>query len=502
MALDDLSQFLQSAADHGELLRVANPIHPEFELMAVAEQIGREFQEDSPAILFEQVRGSTLPVVANLLGSTRRFRRSLNCEHWSEVIDRLGAAFSPVAEASDWNTPFTGRQKTDRARLVPRILRRGACQQIVKLGKDFDLADFPIPGCWSGESGPALTNAVLITQAEAGGPVLERVPIEAIDSNSVRIHWDTLAAGRRLWDTARAAGRPLPIAIALGGDPLLGYVASLPLPEQLNPWHFAAALRDQAVNLVRGRMVELLVPAESEIVFEGYLEPDAPTGTGVMAGAAGGLVERKDLPELPLTAATHRGNPLWPTLLNSYTFHEDFVCSALTEQLLLAVLRWSLPEIRDLHLPRCGGHRRILFVQVSRNDPEVVSRLSHLLAGTPGTTDASIVVILPEQVPLRDESAVWRVAADAVHAKSKAFLRAEPGLSAYDVVQQAASGGRLVIDATPFAGHGTGALRASATPEALDQVRGHLRILGWNGGSIADSPQPARAETPPIRDKS
>jgi 4-hydroxy-3-polyprenylbenzoate decarboxylase len=236
------------------------------------------------------------------------------------------------------------------------------------------------------------------------------------------------------------ANRQMPIAISLGGDPLLGYAASLPLPSFCDPWLIAGLLRNESLNLVRARSVELNVPADAEVILEGYLDPSPGSGTGTLADAGGILQSRTGLPVLRLSTITHRANPIVPARICGFDDSEDFVCSQLTEKLLLGLLRMVSPQVRDLHLARCGAHRDAVFITTAARSECDVQQLIHAVRGLPLLSRAKLVVVVDEGIDLRVPDAVWREVCARL-----------PGVGSTLAVPVRADDGCLVIDATDVA---------------------------------------------------
>ncbi|HWL10070.1 MAG TPA: UbiD family decarboxylase [Planctomicrobium sp.] len=469
MAFDDLTQFLQAASDAGELERVDVELDPVEEIAAVTQEICREFREQSPVILCERPVRSHIPVVTNLLGNRQRFLRATGCQNIDEVVTRFQTAFNPFPVAErDWKFGIGGGAGLDRSRFHPRVIRRGACQQVVKLGKELNLREFPIPKNWQGETRPTITAGLVISESIDGKRTLERVPVGVIDQETLVLHWQPEHVGLTQWKQAQARKRPFPVAIALGGDPLLSYVASLPLPTMMDPWIFAGILRQECVNLIRARSVELDVPADAEIIFEGYLEPGSEAVSGTVGGPSGLLETHSGLPVMRLSAITHRANPLFPASVPAFGFQEEFVTSLLTEKLLLSLLRLVNSDVVDLHLPACGGHRQVVFVGTTATQATQVRQLFQAVGSLPISRAAGILVAVPSHVELRTPDAVWREVA----------LRF-PGVSPNFAPSSMSSGdGRLWIDAASRNDestlHASGGRRCESTGQVLSRIAARL----------------------------
>lgn len=476
MAFDDLSRFLQAAADASELERIALSMAPDQEIAALTHQICQEFRGAGPVILFEAPTGYSMPVVVNLLGNRSRFLNALGAETLDEVVQRVREAFCPIPAASQRQFGFSlSTAVSDRSRLMPRVMRRGLCQQVVKLGQDVDLRQFPALRSWPGESGPLITAGQVITASVAGASSLEWMPVEVLDRQTLQLHWNPLGPTCRHWQ-GYGDQRQMPVAISLGGDPLLSYVASLPLPDWIDPWFFAGILRHDCVNLVRGRAVELNVPAEAEIVFEGYLDFSPATGTGTAANEQGLLRTGRDLPQFQVTSLTHRANPLFPARIQSLDGSEELIFGQLTERLLLGMLQLTHPQVLDLHLPAWGGHREAVLIRTNATVAEEVQRLLHSVCSLPLIAQASLIVAVGPDVDLRHDAAVWRE-----------VCLSRPGTSGLARWPGLAGGERLVLDATPASRGVLAASRCEPSAEILAVLAQRFGNPGWEESETAVS---------------
>lgn len=476
MAFDDLSRFLQAAADAGELERIALPVSPDQEIAALTHQICREFRGAGPVILFEAPTGHTVPVVVNLLGNRSRFLAALGAEALDEVVERLRAAFSPVTATQQRKFGFSlSSAGGDRSRLFPRSMRRGLCQQVVKLGQDVNLHQFPALRSWPGESGPLMNSCLAISESIEGVSAVELMTVEVLDRQTVQLHWDHQGPTCRNW-REYGENRQMPLALVLGGDPLLTYVASLPLPAWIDPWFFAGVLRNECLNLVRARSVELNVPADAEIVFEGYLESSPVTGSGAAADVRGLLQIRRQLPHLQITSLTHRANPLFPARVYSRDGSEELTFSQLTECLLLGLIQLTHPQAVDLHLPAWGAHRDAVLIGTQATTPEEVQQLLHAVCSLPVIAQARLIVAVGPEVDLRHDGAVWSEVCLSREEKTEA-----PSWPGFDGRE------RLVLDATSAARGELAARRCQSSPEILVELAQRFGNSGWDETETAGS---------------
>lgn len=477
MAIDELSRFLQSASGLGELLRVDGETQTRFELAAVAERLGRETAGAGPALLFENVRGHALPVAANLWNQRERFLRALDVPDLADVVTRLTGVFNPLITSKNWTeTLKASASSLDRSRFLARSVRRGLCQQVIELGRDLNLRNLPIPHCWPGESNRTLTAGQLILRGLDGRTLLTDDVAEVVDGESLLLHWEADSPARQLFEGYRRANRQMPAAISLGGDPLFMYVASLPLPAAIDPWYFAGVLRNENVNLIRARSVELDVPAEAEIIIEGYLDPIPPEGSGRVVNRLGFITENRNLPLLRVTAVTHRANPILPVLIRSPAYHEAAVANELTELLLLELLRPTVPAIRDLHLPVWGQGRQSLIASLDHDDASTVQRVAHAVNSLPLASLAKLIVIVDAEVNIRQATDVWREVCR--YADFRKDVEQRQGVpDPCDPTQVAgASGAKLIIDATRKTS------RSQATPHLPCPAAAPPELATWLDG--------------------
>jgi 4-hydroxy-3-polyprenylbenzoate decarboxylase len=482
MAFDELTQFLQSAADADELLRLEEPVNARYELAAVAERLGRTLAGRGPLLLFENVTGQSMPVVTNLLGHRPRLLRALGVTDLDEAVSRLTNLFHPLAGPRNWTDALKSGTAGDGSRFAPRVVRRGLCQQVVKLGRDLSLDALPIPHCWDRETNRTLTAGQTVLAGLDGRRHLGGDTAEVVDAETLLLHWTAQDEGARIFREFQQANRQMPVAVALGGDPLLEYVAGLPLPRGIDPWLFAGVLRNENVNLVRARSVELDVPAEAELVLEGYIDPVPPTGTGRVANRIGFVTKNQNLPLVRLTAITHRANPIFPVTIRSSEYRDDAACAELTERLLLALLKMLIPQVHALCLPACGSQRQAVFVSLNDDHPDTVQQVRHAIGSLPVLSLAKWIVLVDAAVDLRDPDAVWRDVCRYADLTRDVALDRGASDPCDPLTADDGTGRKLVIDATRRSlSTGASFQPAVASTETGQQVLKFIQNLGLSG---------------------
>lgn len=409
MPYDHLSQFLTLLAAEGELARLSDEVQAVSE---VGQLVRRAAQESSggPALLFEEIPGTKFPLVANLFGG-RRLLRALDAASPVELVARIAESLAPVPlDASLENLRGTN-PLTRATRLAPRFLKTAFVQQVVRMGKDVDLAEFPFPR-WERESAPTLASAIAFLPGENGQPARLETPIlQVADRGSFIVHWTAHHQGPAVYEQARQQGKPMPVAIVLGADPALQWACSAPRPVGVDPQQLAAVVRGQGLNYVRGRTVEIDVPGDAELVIEGYVDPqETPEGHGLAASGQGHVTERTDLPRLRVTAITHRANPVVPVSIRHPSPSEADSFQTLSEALLEWDVKRSLPAVTGLKLIRTGELVRGAFASLRKEFPGQARQVMHHLWGHPWLAGLKTLVVVDAGVPL-DDAPVWQAVA-------------------------------------------------------------------------------------------
>ncbi|MCA9116856.1 MAG: UbiD family decarboxylase [Planctomycetaceae bacterium] len=457
MSGQTLTDFLAALDDAGDLIRIPAEVDPQLELAAIVRAVTSQ-RDPAPAILFEKVRGSTFPAVANLYGSHSRLCRILRTQDFDELADRIGSLLRPEFPDGWLDAVRLVPRFAELARIPPETVSTGDCQQVVRMGRDVNLFDLPVPQFWPGEAGPSLTAGQVFTvDPETGARNVGLYPLEVRNRTSLIVHWNPRQGGWRHFQAWKAAGRQMPVAIVLGGDPAGLFTAGAPLPASADECLLTGLLTGERVSLVRCRELELTVPASAEFVIEGRIDPAAPLETaGPLAGPTGSYRLPEELPLLEVTALTHRSNPVFPILVPGADSPETHWTGRAHERLLLPFVRLLCPEVVDLHQPLHGAFRNLLFVSLKKVYPWQARRVMQALWSFPPLMSTKIIVAVDDDVDVRDESAAWRTALASVHPGRDTFLSDGPG----DVCDHAAPehglGRKLGIDGTrklPGEGH-------------------------------------------------
>jgi len=416
MAYENLSRFISELEDDDDLVRVAVEVELNLEIAEITNRVCKQ-PGGGPAIVFENVSGSPIPVVTNLLGSQRRICKVLGVNAFDEVVARLAGLIQPDLPESWLESLKLVPQMAQLTKLPPKTVKSGLCQQVVSMGRDVDLGELPIPRCWPQESFPSITAGQVYTiDPQTGVRNVGLYPLEVRDHNSLAVHWNAHHDGWHHYQRFREAGQQMPIAIALGGDPIYTYMAAAPLPPNTDECLFGGFLRSDNIELVRCRSIEMDVPADAEIIIEGMIEATLPPEAGgILARMTGFYDEPEAAPVINVTAVTRRSNPLFPAMVVGSPPMEDYWLGKANERLFLPFIKLWIPELVDIHLPRAGVFQNLVFASIRKHYPQQARKVMNALWSLDRMMAAKMIVVVDADVDVHDEERVWFTAGANVH---------------------------------------------------------------------------------------
>jgi 4-hydroxy-3-polyprenylbenzoate decarboxylase len=417
MALDNLRAFIGAIDAAGDLRRVSRAVSTRLEITEIADRVMKS-PGGGPALLFEHPatdggRSSDIPVAVNLFGSSSRMALALGVERLDEVGERISELLNlKVPEGLLAKLAMLPRL-AELAKFPPKsVSGRPPCQEVVLRGTDVDLGRFPVPVCWPEDGGPYITLPGVITRDPATGTRnVGMYRIQVTGPRVVAMHWQRHKVGAAHWRAMAERRETMPVAIALGGDPASIYAASAPLPPTIDEFLFAGFLRKEPVRLAKAVTSDLDVPAEAEIVLEGYVDPGEAL---VMEGPFGdhtGFYSLADLyPQVHITAVTMRAEPIWPHTIVGRPPMEDFWLGHATERIFLPLLKLTLPEVVDYHMPAEGIFHNLVFVSIDKQYPGQAYKVMNGLWGQGLMSLAKVIVVVDKDVNVRDPQEAWWVA--------------------------------------------------------------------------------------------
>ena len=417
MPLDNLRDFIAAIAATGELVRVRRPVSVDKEMTEVADRCMKS-PGGGPALLFEcptLVGGGAArqPVAVNLFGSERRMALALGVERLDDVGRRIAELLNIKVPDSLFGKLAMLPRLAEVAKFPPKTVGgRPPCQEVVLRDGAIDLTTYPVPVCWPEDGGPYITLGGVITRDPVSGVRnVGMYRVQVLGRNELAMHWQRHKVGAAHWRDMAARGEKMPVAIALGGDPASVYAASAPLPPSIDEFLFAGFLRGEPVRLAKAVTSDLEVPAEAEIVLEGSIDPAEPLVLEGPFGDHTGFYSLADYyPKVHLTAITMRKEPIWPHTIVGRPPMEDYYLGHATERIFLPLLKLTMPEIVDLHMPAEGIFHNLVFVSIDKQYPGQAYKVMNGLWGQGLMSLAKVIVVVDRDVNVRDPKEAWWVA--------------------------------------------------------------------------------------------
>jgi 4-hydroxy-3-polyprenylbenzoate decarboxylase len=409
MPFRNLSAFLRALEEDGQLVRVRGSVSPRLEIAEIAD---RAVKGDGPALLFENPAGSSIPVAINLFASRRRMLRALGISSFEEWDKRLEFFLDPKPPEGLLDKLRAIPKVTELAQVFPRTVKSAApCQEVVFTGRDVDLTRLPVLTCWPQDAGPFITLPLVITRDPASGKTNVGVyRMQVFDRNTTGMHWQKHKDGAGQARGYEKQGRRMDVAVAIGADPATVFSGVAPLPPGLSEFLFAGFLRGEGVALVGAKTVDLQVPAEAEIVLEGYVEPNERRREGPFGDHTGFYSLEDDFPVFHVTAITHRREPVYLTTIVGKPPMEDGFLGEAVERLFLPLVKKTIPEIVDMHLPVEGIFHNLMLVSIDKRFPGHARKTMHAIWGTGQMMFSKTVVVVDRDVDLRNgRELLWRV---------------------------------------------------------------------------------------------
>lgn len=444
MTFRDLNQFIELLEREGELRRISVPLRPVLEISEVTDRMSKR---GGPALLFEKVENHSFPVVTNLFGSEKRMHLSLGGRSPDEVGEKLKALLEMEPPDTLWKSLKALPRLHQLSKFFPRKIEKASCQEIIL--KEPDLSLLPALQCWPEDGGRFITFPIVITRdPDTGTRNVGMYRLQIFDSKTLGVHWHPQKGGAQHLRVAERRGERLEIAVALGPDPATLYSATAPLPEGMDELIFSGFLRGEPVEMVRCLTLSLEVPALSQFVIEGYVEPGERRLEGPF-GDHTGFYSLPDLyPVMHVTALTHRKDAIYPATVVGVPPMEDTFLGRSTERIFLPLIQMQLPEIIDIHLPVEGVFHNLVFVSIDKRYPGHARKIGQALWGMGQMMFSKIIVIFDQEVDVQNLSECLWVLGANIDPRRDVFFSEGP----VDALDHASSlphfGSKMGIDAT------------------------------------------------------
>ncbi|HWX18375.1 MAG TPA: UbiD family decarboxylase [Candidatus Binatia bacterium] len=485
MAFQSFRDFLNRLEAVGELKRFSQPVATELEITEIAD---REMKKagGGQGLLFEKptVNGevSPFPLAINTLGSHRRMALSLGADSVDAVAAELGTLIKAKPPTSFKEALRLLGTALDLRHAKPKAVKSGPCQEVIHKfeppprrtepwpaapGVDAQagslpgplptLLNLPIQKCWPLDGGRFLTLPCVVTKdPDTGERNVGLYRMQVYDERATGMHWQLQKVGARHGRRYYETGTRMPVAVFLGGDPVFTFCATAPLPDGLDEFLLAGYLRRQSVELIKCETNDLEVPANADMVLEGYVDPKEPLrDEGPFGDHTGYYTLPEPYPVFHLTAITHRKDAVYPATIVGLPPMEDFYIGSASVKLFLPILKMNFPEIVDIALPSEGVFHNLVFVSIKKSYPMQAYKIMHGLWGMGQMMFTKYIIVVDDDVNVHHTSEVlFRLCANTDPQRDAIFTKGPA-----DVLDHATSemavGSKMGIDATrKLAGEG------------------------------------------------
>lgn len=449
MAYKDLREFIAALEARGELKRIKTEVDPELEITEITDRVSKMKGRKNVALLFENVKGSSMPVLMNAFGSYDRMALALGVEKLDDVADELREMLKlPYISLQNKMNVVTMLPMIKRAINFPKYVKSAPCQEVVEENPSLD--DIPILKCWPQDGGPFITLPLVFTKNPATGKRnVGMYRLQKYDSKTTGMHWHIHKNGAENFrDTKEKGADKIEAAVAIGTDPVLTYAATAPLPRDIDEMVFAGFLRHKSVEMVKCKTVDIEVPAHAEIILEGYVKTDELRREGPFGDHTGYYSLADDYPVFHITAITHRKNPIYAATIVGKPPMEDCYIAKATERIFLPLLQQMLPEVVDINMPLEGVFHDCVIVAIKKQFPMHARKVMHALWGMGQMMNVKMIIVVDAHVNVQDLKEVWWRVYNNIDAKHDLEIVEGP-LDVLDHSSPMAKwGAKLGIDAT------------------------------------------------------
>jgi 4-hydroxy-3-polyprenylbenzoate decarboxylase len=431
MKYKDLRDFIKQLEKQGELKRITVEVDPYLEMTEICD---RTLKRGGPALLFENPKNANIPVLANLFGTPRRVAMGMGAESVSELrgIGELLAYLKepepPKGMKDAWEKFPVFKQVLNMA---PKVVSSPPCQELVRVGDEIDLADYPIQTCWPEDAAPLITWPLVITK----GPNKERQNLgiyrmQVIGKNKVIMRWLAHRGGALDFKEFQAAhpGQPFPVSVALGADPATILAAVTPVPDSLSEYAFAGLLRGSKTEVAKSLLNDLQVPASAEIVLEGFIYPGEFAPEGPYGDHTGYYNEVADFPVFTIERITQRQAPIYHSTYTGRPPDEPAILGVALNEVFVPILQKQFPEIVDFYLPPEGCSYRMAVISMKK---QYAGHAKRVMLGTWSFLRqfmyTKFVIVVDDDVDVRNwQDVIWAMTTRMDPARDLTILENTP----------------------------------------------------------------------------
>ncbi|MBI2817425.1 MAG: menaquinone biosynthesis decarboxylase [Acidobacteria bacterium] len=409
MAYQDLREFVQALGKAGELKRIKVEVDPILEISEIADRVSKS---GGPALLFESVKNSSIPVLINAFGSSRRMQMALGVKSLEDISRRIRDLLTMKPPEGILDKLMMLPLLAEVGSFFPKRVNDGPAHEVI-LQDQFSLLDLPILQCWPQDGGRTITFPVVFSRdPNTGKRNCGMYRMQVYDERTTAMHWQIHKQGaehfRRASKEAASKVR-MDVAVAIGTDPAVTFSAIAPLPPDLDEMLFAGFLRSKPVEMMRCKTVDLEVPANAEITLEGYVDLNERRTEGPFGDHTGFYSLPDEYPVFHVSCMTHRKNPIYSTTLVGPPPMEDCYMGRAVERIFLPLMQLQLPEITDVHLPFEGIFHNLMLISIRKVYPGHARKVMNAIWSLGQAMCTKCIVVVDDDVDVQNvREVVWK----------------------------------------------------------------------------------------------
>ena len=445
MTLDDIHQFVDELEKAGELKRITTQVDSDLE---IAEILRRTMYANGSALLFENVKDYDMPVLGNAFGSLKRLEIGLETSDFTEIGQRIVDMTKMEVPSGVLNKIKKLPELAKMGDVFPKLEKDGPVTEIVDGSPSFD--KIPILKTWPKDAGRFITFGFVVTKhPETGVRNLGVYRMQILDSKHALMHWQKHKRGAHHHDITKEKGEKIEAAIVIGGDPATIFSAVAPVPEGLDKFVFAGIARKKGIKTVKCKTIDLEVPANAEIVLEGYVDPFDVRDEGPFGDHTGYYTPKEPYPTFTLTGMMQRKKPIYLTTIVGKPILEDAYIGKVIERSFLPLIRMFQPEVVDFSMPASGWFQGLAIISIKKRYPGQARKVMMGLWGLGQLSLTKIFVVVDDDVNVHDiNDVIWAITTRADAARDVMIIDKTPTDTLDPASPLLNLGSKLGIDAT------------------------------------------------------
>ncbi len=445
MPISDIHQFVEELEKAGELKRIKTEVDANLE---IAEILQRVMYDKGPAVYFENVKGYDIPVLGNAFGSLKRLEIGLETSDFTEIGQRIVNMTKLDIPSGFFNKIKKLPELSKMGDIFPKLEKSGPVTEVVSDSPSFD--KLPILKSWPKDAGKFITFGLIATKhPETEVRNLGVYRMQILDSTHALMHWQKHKRGAHHSEILKEKGKKTEAAIIIGAEPATVFSAVAPVPEGLDKYLFAGITRKQGIKTVKCKTIDLEVPANAEIVLEGYVDPNDLRDEGPFGDHTGYYTPKEPFPTFTLTGIMQRQKPIYLTTIVGKPVLEDAYIGKVIERSFLPLIRMFHPEVVDFSMPASAWFQGMAIISIKKHYPGQAKKVMMGLWGMGQLSLTKIFIVVDEDVNVHDmNDVIWALTTRADPARDTLIVDNAPTDTLDPASPLVNLGSKLGIDAT------------------------------------------------------